>query len=203
MAQLEQAAARVQSAAKTRTILSTSTAAVIGSVLFFGAVSTAMADVPVGPGPTNYTEQPQPPPGTCHWRTAATGETLPDPNCTPGATNPKVTDATLAATICKSGYTKSIRPPASITKAEKYANAASYGYTGSLSDVEYDHLVPLELGGDPNDARNLWVEPGESPNRKDGIEHKLHQRVCDGVLPLPAAQEAIATDWTTALDAVR
>jgi hypothetical protein len=171
-----------------------------GSVLLFGAVGAAVADVPVGPGPTNYTEQPQPPPGTCHWRTADSGETLPDPTCTPGAINPKVTDATLADTICKTGYTKSIPPPRSIVDAEKRANAASYGYTGSFSDIEYDHLVPLELGGDPNDARNLWVEPGESPNRKDGIEHKLHQRVCAGTVSLAAAQQAIATDWTIALN---
>ena len=65
---------------------------------------------------------------------------------------------------------------------------------------EYDHLIPLELGGDPNDARNLWVEPGASPNPKDGIEHKLHQRVCAGTVSLAAAQQAIATDWTTALN---
>ena len=173
--------------------------AVTSSLLIIGAAGTAVADVPVGPGPTNYTYQPQPAPGTCHWRTADNGETLPDPNCTPGATNPKVTQDTLADTICKTGYTKSIRPPHDITDAEKRANAASYSYTGSFSDIEYDHLVPLELGGDPNDARNLWVEPGESPNPKDGIEHKLHQRVCAGTVPLAAAQQAVATDWTTAL----
>ena len=49
----------------------------------------AVADVPVGPGPTNYSEQPQPAPATCHYRTAADGQTLPDPACTPGAINPK------------------------------------------------------------------------------------------------------------------
>jgi hypothetical protein len=184
-----------------RTILITTTVAVTGSVLVFGAVGTATADVLAGPGPTHYTEQAQPPPGTCHYRTAASGETLPDPNCTPGAINPKVTEATLADTICKTGYTKSIRPPRDITAAEKRANAASYGYTGPLSDAEYDHLIPLELGGDPNDARNLWVEPGASPNPKDGIEHRLHQRVCAGTVSLAAAQQAIATDWTTALNA--
>src|SRR6516225_8979649 len=97
-------------------------------------------------------------------------------------------------------YTKSIRPPRDITAAEKRANAASYGYTGSFSYSEYDHLIPLELGGDPNDARNLWVEPGASPNPKDGIEHKLHQRVCAGTVSLAAAQQAIASDWTTALN---
>jgi hypothetical protein len=88
-------------------------------VLLFGDVGVAVADVPVGPGPTDYTEQPQPATGTCHYRTAANGETLPDPNCTPGAISPKVTEDTLATTICKTGYTKSIRPPASITAAEK------------------------------------------------------------------------------------
>jgi hypothetical protein len=38
-----------------------------------------------------------------------------------------------------------------------------------------------------------------APNPKDGIEHKLHQRVCAGNVPLAAAaEEAIANDWTTA-----
>jgi hypothetical protein len=59
--------------------------------------------------------------------------------------------------------------------------------------------VPLEVGGDPNDPRNLWVEPGASPNPKDAVESKLHQLVCDGTVPLAEAQEAIAADWTTAL----
>ncbi|MGO8964821.1 hypothetical protein [Mycobacterium sp.] len=76
--------------------------------------------------------------------------------------NPKVTPDTLEATICRTGYTKSIRPPKEITEAEKKANAAAYSYTGQLSRAEYDHLVPLEVGGDPNDPRNLWVEPGDT-----------------------------------------
>ena len=168
----------------------------------FGDAGRAAADVPVGPGPTYYTVQPQPPPGACRYRTAADGETLPDPGCTPGAINPKVTQETLATTICRGGYTKSIRPPASITQIEKHENAAAYGYTGSLKDVEYDHLVPLEIGGDPNDPRNLWIEPGASPNEKDGVESQLRELVCAGRVPLAAAQDAIATDWTTAIDRV-
>ncbi len=185
-----------------KTIPVLSTLAVTGLVLLFGDVVTAVADVPVGPGPTNYTDQPQPAPGTCHYRTAANGETSPDPNCTPGAISPKVTQDTLATTICRTGYTKSIHPPASITAAEKQANAAAYGYSGPPSGIEYDHLVPLQLGGDPNDPRNLWVEPGESPNPKDGVESKLHQRVCAGTVSLAAAQQAIANDWTTAMGVV-
>jgi hypothetical protein len=115
--------------------------AVTGLVVGFGGVGEAAADVAVGPGPTNYTVQPQPPRGTCQYRTAANGQTLPDPNCTPGAISPKVTQDTLATTICRTGYTKSIRPPASITEIEKRENAAAYGYAGSLKDVEYDHLL--------------------------------------------------------------
>jgi len=46
----------------------------------------------------------------------------------------------------------------------------------------------------PQRPRNLWVEPGASPNPKDGIESKLHQLVCEGRVPLAAAQEAIAND---------
>ena len=140
----------------------------------------AAADVAVGPGPTNYTEQLQPAPGNCHYRAAANGEVLPDPACTPGAISPKVTEDDLDSTVCRTGYTKSIRPPKQITAAEKEANAAAYGYTGELSQVEYDHLIPLEVGGDPNDPRNLWVEPGQSPNPKDKVESELHSLVCSG-----------------------
>jgi hypothetical protein len=177
-------------------------AAAAGGVLFV-ATTTAAADVQVGPGPTQYAVQPQPAPGICHYRQAASGDTLPDPACTPGAISPKVTPDTLGTTICRTGYTKSIRPPRTITSAEKRGNADSYGYTGPLSAVEYDHLVPLELGGDPNDPRNLWVEPQASPNPKDDVELALHDLVCSGAASLAAAQQAIAADWSTALHAVQ
>ncbi|MGW7530489.1 hypothetical protein [Streptomyces sp. NPDC054783] len=53
-----------------------------------------------------------------------------------------MTQANLATTICrKGGYTKGIRPPATVTGKEKRLNAASYGYKGSLGDAEYDHLL--------------------------------------------------------------
>jgi hypothetical protein len=171
----------------------------------------AAPQVPVGPGPSGtYTVQAQPAPGSCHYRATGAGQPLPDPACTPGAVNPRVTAQTVGQTICRSGYTASIRPPATITEREKAANARSYNYTGSMRDAEYDHLVSLELGGDPNDPRNLWVEPpspghqtGSGPNNpKDTVENQLHSLVCSGQVPLTAAQDAIAADWTTALAAV-
>jgi hypothetical protein len=165
----------------------------------------------VGPGPTQYVVESQPAPGTCHYRTAASRDPLPDGACTPGAINPKVTQSNLSSTICRKGYTKSIRPTASITGKEKKANAKSYSYKGKMGDGEYDHLISLELGGDPNDPRNLWVEPA-SPghvsgtgvnNPKDGVENKLKTAICSGQVTLLAAQQAISTDWTTALSSLK
>jgi hypothetical protein len=47
-----------------------------------------------------------------------------------------------------------------------------------LRDYKEDHLVPLELGGDPSDPRNLWPKPKEAPagwgaDRKDEPESVL------------------------------
>jgi hypothetical protein len=141
--------------------------------------------------------QPQPSPGQCHAQGQGT-TAEPDPNCTPGARNPQVTPATLAVTICRSGWTKTVRPSASITGAEKRASMVAYGDRGSPSAFEYDHLVSLELGGAVNDARNLWPEPGASPNRKDRLEGRLRRLICAHRLSLGAAQQAIARDWVAA-----
>ncbi|MER6274399.1 hypothetical protein [Streptomyces sp900105755] len=172
-----------------------------------GAAGAART-IAVGAGPQKkYTVQQQPAAGSCHYRYEK-GEPLEDPACTPGAISPAVTQANLRTTICrKGGYTSGIRPSAYITGKEKKLNAASYGYTGAMSEAEYDHLISLQLGGDPNDPRNLWVEP-EDPghktsqginNKKDPVETKLHTAVCAGKVTLAQAQQAIVTDWTTAL----
>jgi hypothetical protein len=73
----------------------------------------------------------------------------------------------------------------------------SYGDVGPLHAYEYDHLVPLELGGAPNDPRNLWPEPGASPNPKDELEDRLREMVCSGELRLVAAQREIADNWVS------
>ncbi len=138
--------------------------------------------------------QPQPSPGSCH----AHGSGLysrPDPRCTPGALDPAVTQATIAQTICVEGWTSTVRPPEAVTEVEKRASMAAYGDSGSPGQYEYDHFVPLELGGAVNDPRNLWPEPGASPNPKDAVEDSLRQQVCDGTMSLAAARRAIVADW--------
>ena len=123
---------------------------------------------------------------------------MPDPRCTPGAITRTVSAANIQSTMCRRGYTRTIRPPKSVTEPEKRASLAAYGDTGPLHDYEYDHLVPLELGGAPNDPRNLWPEPGASPNPKDELEQRLRSMVCASELSLAAAQHAIAADWVSA-----
>jgi hypothetical protein len=141
--------------------------------------------------------QPQPPAGSCHARGRGPGS-LPDPHCTPGAIDPAVTRRNLDRTICRSGYSESVRPPESVTETEKRASLRAYGDRRPLHEYEYDHLVSLELGGARNDPRNLWPEPGASPNPKDALENRLHARVCRGKMKLAAAQLAIARDWVAA-----
>lgn len=135
-------------------------------------------------------------PGQCHAGTAADGQPLPDPACTPGGIDPSVTQANVATTICRSGYTATVRPPASDTGRWKIRTYLFYEID-TTTRGEYDHLVPLELGG-TNSTSNLWVEQGPIPNPKDKEEDRLHREVCAGTLSLAAAQQAIARNWTTA-----
>jgi hypothetical protein len=133
---------------------------------------------------------------------------LPDPQRTPGSINPNVTPETLATTICKSGWTATIRPPSAYTGALKLAQIVEYGYADrSPSHYQEDHLVPLELGGAPRDPANLWPEPNDivlpdgtkvGSDAKDHLEDYLHATVCAGTLPLGDAQRLIAGDWIAA-----
>ena len=132
---------------------------------------------------------------------ASAQSSRPDPAATPGALNPAVTQATIEETICVRGWTRTVRPPAEYTYALKRRQVRAAGYADRrLGDYEEDHLVPLELGGSPDDARNLWPEPrqpadGWDADLKDDLEGVLNGLVCTGRLSLAAAQQAIATDW--------
>lgn len=144
----------------------------------------------------NQVIQPQPPAGSCH----AIGRGLyerPDPRCTPGALNPAVSQDDIDQTICVTGWTATVRPPEAVSEAEKRASLAAYGDFGPLRSYEYDHLIPLALGGATNDPRNLWPEPGASPNPKDAVELFLREEVCSGRISLAAAQREIASDWVS------
>jgi hypothetical protein len=112
-----------------------------------------------------------------------------DPLRTPGVLNPDVTQATIGSTICVRGWTRTIRPPTEYTDALKQKQMRAYGLSGPPSAYQEDHLISLELGGHPTDARNLWPEPYPRASKVDSIENDLNRQVCDGSLTLSEAQE--------------
>jgi hypothetical protein len=107
---------------------------------------------------------------------------------TPGVLNGDVTQATIRATICVRGWTRTIRPPTEYTNALKTRQLREYGLHGPLPAFQEDHLISLELGGNPTDPRNLWPEPYPRASAVDRIENDLNRRVCSGELTLAEAQ---------------
>lgn len=94
------------------------------------------------------------------------------------------------------------------TNRLKVQQIAEYGYEDTDTvDYEEDHHTPLSLGGHPTDPRNLWPQPryATGPDEltardRDTVEYKLYRAVCHHRVDLVPAQQAIATDWTTALE---
>lgn len=124
------------------------------------------------------------------------------PTIVTGTLNPDITQANIKATICNRNWsTKSIRPPVSYTNKLKQIGFDKYKLEGNLSDYELDHYISLELGGNPTDSNNLWMESYNASisdggaRSKDTVEGFLHDRVCDGSMTLQQAQKAITTDW--------
>src|ERR1700674_4704934 len=141
--------------------------------------------------------------GESHEARMGPADIYPDAVRTPGAANPEITQDNIRETICNPRWsTKSIRPAASYTNRLKIRQIGEYGYSDpSLKDYEEDHLIPLELGGNPTDPKNLWPEPFEvsipdgGAHAKDQVENYLHAEVCAGSLTLEQAQKEITEDW--------
>ena len=116
------------------------------------------------------------------------GSLLASATLTPGVLNGAVTQATIRSTICTHGWTATVRPPTSYTSALKLRQMTAYGETGPPAAYQEDHLISLELGGDPTDPRNLWPEPYPRAAAVDRLENELNGEVCSGALSLADAQ---------------
>jgi hypothetical protein len=120
---------------------------------------------------------------------------VPDPTLTPGAV--RTVDV---GEICLTG-TRELRH---WSRERDDRIMAEYGLpAGPHPDYEIDHLIPLGIGG-ADDDRNLWAEPRRSiekewpAEKKDELEMRLRELVCDGKVDVTEAQQAIAGDWTEA-----
>jgi len=121
-------------------------------------------------------------------RRAGAPSIVADPVLTPGVLNAAVTQATIRSTICRRGWTRTVRPPTDYTNALKRKQMRIYHEHGPPSAFQEDHLISLELGGDPTDPRNLWPEPYPRASAVDRIENELNDQVCSGALSLWDAQ---------------
>ena len=101
------------------------------------------------------------------------------------------------------GWTATVRLPESYTEALKRTQLANgYAYQGdtNVADYEEDHLIPLELGGSPTSALNLWPEPyagSDGARTKDEVENSLRRDVCNGSVTLATARQEIASNWVS------
>ena len=111
----------------------------------------------------------------------------------PGVANPDVTQANIRTTICRSGWTRTIRPPVEYTNELKRKQMRAYGLRGAAAAYQEDHLISLEVGGDPTDPRNLWPEPYPRAAEVDQIENELNAKICSGALTLEQAQDEEST----------
>jgi len=130
---------------------------------------------------------------------------IPDPSCTPGSTNPEVTQDNIQSTICVRGYTKTIRPPLSYTAPLKIQSIKDYGYRDTNpKDYELDHMCPLEAGCSPTDPKNLWAEilTGKyGAHAKDKVENWVHSQICSGKMTLQQGQDVfLKNQWPQIID---
>jgi hypothetical protein len=127
---------------------------------------------------------------------------LPDAKLTPGAIDPAITQQNFQSTVCVKGYTKTVRPPAYYTNKLKKAQIIEYGYADTNpKHYEEDHLIPLSIGGSPNDPLNLWPQPRLSEwnaQKKDALELRLYKLVCNGAVTLDEARNAMSQNWIDA-----
>jgi hypothetical protein len=116
--------------------------------------------------------------------------------------NPDVSQATIQATICVPGWTKTVRPPYPVSNAIKIEKLGAMGLTeADKSRFQLDHRIPLALGGASADPRNFQLEPWEEAGRKDVIEVCLARAVCSGRITLDEARRRIWADWRAAAKA--
>lgn len=120
---------------------------------------------------------------------------LPDPLDHPGVVNPDITPDNMATTVCRSGWTATVRPPVAYTDAIKKKSVPP-GHTAQ--EFELDHLMSIEDGGDPKDERNLWMQTYNDvygARVKDVLETKLKRMVCAHQLTLDQARAALSPNW--------
>lgn len=111
----------------------------------------------------------------------------------------RVTQQSVAETICRPGYADTVAPPFDQAMALKDRLLAQRGIdSGDGADYALDRRVPIVLGGSPDSAANYDLLPwaGHAGERRKALlTVRLKRCVCSGQISLADAQAAIAGDW--------
>jgi hypothetical protein len=130
---------------------------------------------------------------------------LPNPAFTPGAIDPAVTPQNLQSTVCVKGYTAKVRPDKKYTNRMKRQQLRQFNYADrNPQNYEQDHLIPLSIGGNPSDPKNLWPQPRAGQwgaEQKNDLEFVVYKMVCNGDISLAEAQQRVARNWIEAYQA--
>jgi hypothetical protein len=92
--------------------------------------------------------------------------------------------------------------PRTLHEPLKKQQICAYDYTDTNpKHYEEEYLVPLGIGDNPRDPRNLRPEPRNSEwnaAKKDDLEFVLYRKVCANEISLKDAQTEIASNWIEA-----
>lgn len=124
----------------------------------------------------------------------ASGATAVNSSTTPGSTSPGASQETLCASAVKAPR---------LTKTLKAQVFAAY-HVKKKQQRRYviDRLVPASLGG-TNDLTNLWPQLRADAAAKNAEATSIRASVCSGKVDLPTAQQAYASNWSTATQVVK
>ena len=112
----------------------------------------------------------------------------------------RVTQQSVAGTICRPGYADTVSPPLDEIMARKNQLLTARGIDPD-DGVSYalDRRVPILLGGSPDALQNFdllpWAGHG-GERRKELLAARLKRCVCAGRMSLADAQAAIVGNWT-------
>jgi len=112
----------------------------------------------------------------------------------------RVTQQSVAETICRPGYADAVSPSLDQIMAQKNQLLAARGIDrNDGSSYALDRHVPVVLGGSPDAPENFDLLPwaghaGE--RRKELLAARLKRCVCAGRMSLADAQAAIVGNWT-------
>ena len=112
----------------------------------------------------------------------------PDPKLTPGELcTPSNSDFTGYRYAAHVAYCKR-----NVTQAMKQQIAQAYGGIpeSQWSNYEFDHLIPLNAGGDSSIA-NLWPQPIAEAKEKDKVEQQTYDGLNNGTLTQAQAIQMI------------